>query len=188
MAKDDVLTLVTDFSLNVADADETDVLYDEVVRELGFLEVLTSTETQVVEDHQAVVVLATDTIRLLELYSSEGGRLDSTTVNMVRAILGNNWRDQVGYPRAYVQDQENDNTVRLVPKPVAPLQVTAIRSDSRTDVPVWLELPLALEILSREMSRESDHQDIAFGAACAQFSRLLFNILGVSFNAQEEKR
>lgn len=186
MARSDVLTLVSDFGLSVTDATEVGVLYDEVVRELGFTEVLTSVEVQAVGAGQTTVVFATDTIRSLELYSSQRGKLDRSTANAARTIFGNSWRQQVGPPVMYVQDQEDDNTVRLVPIPTAPLSVSVIRVDARTDVPVWLELPLALEIVSRELSRESDHQDTKFAAGAAQLGRLLFSMLDVEFGGRAE--
>lgn len=189
MARSDVLTLVDTFSLSVADATESGIYYDEIVRELGFSEVLTSTEVQSVSAQQGTLTLAPDTIRALEMYSSAVGKLDTTNTNALRAIYGNSWKRLGGTTVAYSQDEENDNTVRLAPVSANPITMTIVRTDARTDVPVWLELPIALEILSREMSRESDHQDVKFAVACAKVGQLLFNLLGVMLsNKPMEKR
>lgn len=183
MAKADVLTLVDDFSLSIADSDETTVLYDEVVRELGFAEVLTSTEVQTLVAKTEVLTFEDDTLRALEVHTGDVGRLDRTRTNSVRGVFGNSWRDLVGTTRAYVKDHEDEQSVRLVPKPAEALDVTVIRTDRRDDVPLWLELPVALEVLSREMSRESDHQDVTFSTAAARLSRLLFALLGIELSA-----
>lgn len=188
MSRSEIITLVDDFSLGVSDATEVGVLYDEVVRELGFLEVLTSREDQVVVAGQGTVTLAVDTIRSLEIYSSEVGKLDRTTAQAMQAVLGNSWRSERGTTVAYVQDQENDNTVRLVPVPDAGMVVSVIRTDARLDVPVWLELAVAMEVLSREMGRESGHQDVMFAGAAAQVGRFLFGLLGVDFGSVVRER
>ena len=181
MAKSDVVTLVDNLSLSVTDATEVGVLYDEVVRELGFMELLTSVEVQQVDGGQATVVLEDDTVMALDVYTSDGGRLDRTSTNAVKAVFGNQWRHLVGSPVAYVKDHEDENVIRLVPTPSGSEVVTIIRTDARDDVPVWLELPLALEVLSREMARESNHQDVKFAAAASGLARMLFQLLGVAF-------
>lgn len=187
MSRSDVITLVDDLALGVTNATEVGIFYDEVVRELGFTELLTSTEVKPMTVGQATVQFATDTIRSLELYTDRSGKLDRTTVNAVKAVYNNQWKSLSGTPIAYCQDQENDNTVRLVPAPDAPITITIIRVDSRLDVPVWLELPIALEVLSREMSRESAYQDVKFAVACARLARLLFDMLGIMLGPEEKK-
>jgi hypothetical protein len=188
MAKADVVTLVSDFSGSVTDAVEVGVLYDEVVKELGFVELLTSVEVQNVGAGQDTLEFATDTIRSLEVYSDQVGKLDRTTAHALRAIFGNGWRGLKGTTVAYVQDQENDNTVRLVPIPEGPMSVSVVRVDSREDVPIWLELPIAFEVLNREMGRESNHQDVKFAALSGEVGKLLLSLLGIAFSGPSQGR
>lgn len=180
MAKADVVTLVDDLSLSITDSTEVGVIYDEVVRELGFLELMTSTETHALDAGEATVTFEDDAVMALELFTASGGRLDRTTTNAIRSVYGNQWRNLVGTPLAYVKDHEDENVVRLVPVPSAPETVTIVRTDARDDLPVWLELPVALEVLGREMARESDHQDVKFAAASSQLGRILFQLMGVA--------
>lgn len=185
LSRSDVITLVDDLSLSVTNSTEVGVLYDEIVRELGFAEVLTSTEVHNIDAGQSVLEFEMDTIRSLEMYSSQVGRLDKASEVAVRAVYGNGWRGMKGVTRAYVQDQQDESSVRLVPIPSAPFTITVIRVDRRLDVPHWLELPLSLEILSREMMRESDHQDMKLAMSSTKLGRLIFALLGVNV-AQKE--
>lgn len=183
MAKADVLTLVTSLSLGQDNATETAIFYDEIIREMGFLDVLTSTETIPIVSGVSVYTVAADTIRSIEFHSGNYGFLTKTDGKGLGSIFGAEWRNRVGSPIAVSMDEEDDDAFRLVPIPDATDTLTIIRTDRRDDVPVWLELPLAFEILSREFSRESDHQDIDFSTATRAISNLLFIMVGVRDSA-----
>lgn len=178
MAKADVLTLVSNFGVNAVDANETTILYDEVVRELGLRGVLVGTEQINVIAGAATYKLLSDMKQILEIHGI-GGRLSRETVNGLQAIFGANWRDMKSTPLAFTTIEEEDKVVRLVPEPTEADTMTVLRAEEPTDVPVWLELPVAMEVLSREYSRESDHQDIAFAALAHELSTLLFQFAGV---------
>ena len=45
--------------------------------------------------------------------------------------------------------------------------IGVIYTEARDDLPVWLELPVALLVVAREMARESAHRDPEFSQACA---------------------
>lgn len=178
MAKADVLTLVSNFGVNAVDANETTVLYDEVVRELGLKEVLIGTESIDVKAGTPVYATLDDNMELLEMYGN-GGRIDKASIAALQALFGSDWRNRKGTPLAYTEQEVDDGKFRLVPQPTAPDTLTLIRDEAPVDVPLWLEVPVALEVLSREYSRESDHQDIAFAKLAHQLAALLFNFVGV---------
>lgn len=55
-----------------------------------------------------------------------------------------------------------------------------IYSEKRTEsLTEWLALPVALEMLGKEFSRSSDHQDIQFADACKELSELFFQFARV---------
>jgi hypothetical protein len=184
VAQADVLTLVDDLSLGQANATEAAIFYAEIIRELGFIELLTGTETIAVHAGTSSYTLATDTIRALEFYNTSGF-LTKAAYRGLGALFGSSWRNRTGSPLAVTVEDENNNSFSLVPSPNYDDTLTVIRTETRTDVPVWLELPIAMEILNREFLRESDHQDIEFAGLAKMIANLLFNLVGVFFNAQE---
>ena len=183
MAKADVLQLVTDLGVTTVDQNEIGIFYDEVVRELGFQEILTGTELVPVQAGKPDYILVEDTVRAMEFHAT-GGRLDPIDITSLQSVFGVAWRTRTGTPLAYTQEEENEKTFRLVPNSTQDDTITVIRTETRTDVPVWLELPMALDILGREYQRESNHQDVAFAQIARQLSLLLFKLVGVSNNGK----
>lgn len=186
MAQADVLTLVDDLSLGQANATEAAVFYAEIIRELGYLELLTSTETMTQEAGVNTYELADSTIMDMEYYNTTGFLTKADGMGL-GSVFGADWRNRKGSPVAISMDQEDDTAFRLVPSPINDDTITIIRTETRTDVPVWLELPIAFEILSREFLRESDHQDTELSTVCKLTATLLFNLVGVTLHAQETK-
>lgn len=188
MARADVLQLVSDLALSQSDATEVGVLYDEVVRELGFYEFLTGTEQIAVSANAAAYKVATDTIRILEVIDSTVGRLDRVDGRSLRSVFGAGWRNKVGTPIAHTATEASSDTIQLVPIPQQPSTLTVIRTEARTDVPVWLELAIALEIVHREFLRESNHQDIAYAQTARDLANMLLAMLGLQIrNARQRE-
>lgn len=184
MAKADVTALVTSLALSQDNTTETSIFYDEIVRELGFLDVLTGTETITITPNVAVYETAADTIRSLEFHSGIRGFLTRSDGKGLGSLFGADWRNRKGTPLAVSQDQEDDEAFRLVPIPDTGDTLTIIRTENRTDVPVWLELPIAFEILYREFGRESDHQDTMLSDLCKLIADMLYKLVGVPKNAR----
>ena len=100
------------------------------------------------------------------------------------------FRDAVGTPVAWVQAEETTEQFRVSPTPdvgstaftydsathlgagFPPNALGVIATETRADYPTWLNLPLALLVLAREFSRESDHRDPAFAQACGELGRV----------------
>lgn len=187
MAQADVLTLVSDLSLGQASATEAAVYYAEIIRELGFREVLTGTEQIAVTAGQPFYSLATSTILALE-FQNKSGFLAKSDSKGLAALFGSGWRNKTGSPLAIERTFEDEDTFRVVPAPNHEDTITVIRTETRTDVPVWLELPIAFDILSREFMRESDHQDVEFSGTCVMIAKLLYNLVGVMEDASQKER
>lgn len=183
MSKATILTLVSDMSLAQSNATEVSIIYDEVIRELGFVEVLTSTELIAVTGGTSTYALAPLNIRGLEFYLSTGF-LTMSDGRGLGALFGSDWRNRTGAPVAYTYDDETSGDFRLVPAPVSDDILTVIRTDARQDIPTWLDLPVTFEILAREYLRESDHQDIELATLCKAMADLLFNMVGVEKNGK----
>jgi hypothetical protein len=97
-----------------------------------------------------------------------------------------------------VVEDEAHRTFRLYPTPVTtsksfiflngqPLgldfpayAVVVFHTETRQDLPAWLELPVALEVAAREMERESNHRHLPFAATAHQLASVLFSMVAPS--------
>jgi len=126
-----------------------------------------------------VLAVAYDTRQLAEAMAGEADLFDRE------------WRSTRGVPIAYVTADENQRVSRLVPVPAVsgvalgvdtPFtwtawpgeNVTFIYTEQRTDVHLDEELAVALEIMAREYSRDSNHHDPVAAAIAKQLSTLFF--------------
>lgn len=114
-----------------------------------------------------------------------GGRELSHETLAALDSRGATWRDEVGEPLAYLEQLEEERTVRVYPIPdrtsASPSSVTteldriiAIGTFSLSLLPAYLRLPAALWVLAREYERESDHRDIPFAKLCRAMAEKLF--------------
>lgn len=183
--KTNITTLVSDLSLSQSNTTEAGVFFDEIIRELGFIEILTGTENISITSGDADYKLAPFTVRALE-FNSSNGFLADTDDQGLGSLFGASWRSKVGTPQAVNMEEEDDDTFRLVPKPNFDDIITVIRTEYRDEIPDWLDLPVTFEILSREFQRESDHQDIELANLCKQIATLMFNLVGVQYGTRNE--
>lgn len=188
--KSNVLQLVQNLSSSQADATAIDRFYDDVVRDLGQRPWLTQATLISVTAGTAVYTPATSVIRILDVYY-DNRVLRKATKQELESIDAQ-WRDLRGSPFAYVSEDETAKDFRIVPNPEVSSKdfiflfgspfgldypeyaVAIVHTETRIDLPAWLEMPVAFEILRREFIRESDHKDAEFAAACGQLSDLLF--------------
>jgi hypothetical protein len=109
--------------------------------------------------------------------------LSKATLRELEAVNAR-WRDKVGRPISWVEQDTPDHTFRITPTPEENSQdfiflfgspfghdfpfraVAAIIGERRDDLPDWLDVPLALSVLGREYERDSDHRDPQFALAC----------------------
>jgi hypothetical protein len=92
-------------------------------------------------------------------------------------VLNSGWRNAVGTPIAYTLEAEAVQTAELYPAPYTTSPATAIYVENRTNVLPILTLPVALLVLQREFSRQSDHVDPDFAALCGTLGQLLLDLL-----------
>lgn len=179
MSKADVLALVDELVLKPDTSGDAERFYDDVIRELGFREYLCSTRVQTVQAGAPNYTIAADTIRVLESHLDQTGRLDPVKGRTLRATYGAEWRARTGSPYHLTRTDTSSNVVRLFPIPDCDSLLTFIRTFTPDDVPYWLELPIALEVTSRLLIRESANQDIDFATQAKRLASLMFILLGL---------
>lgn len=114
-----------------------------------------------------------------------GGRELSHETLAALDSLGSTWRDEVGEPLAYIEQLQEDRTLRIYPAPdrasAGPNSVVTeidrflfIGTALMSTIPDYLRLPAALWVLAREYERESDHRDIPFAKLCRAMAEKLF--------------
>lgn len=181
MAKADVLALVDAILIKPDTSGDAEDFYDEVIRELGFLEYLTNVRTLEVAAGEPYYPVHIDMIRVLEADLRGSGRLHPASGEALRAAYGGAWRNRRGTPYHLTRTDESSDLLRLFPVPVAADQLTLIYTDIPVDVPYWLELPVALEVAARMLTRESAGQDLAVAAQAKALAALFFVLLEAPF-------
>lgn len=179
MTRAATLQLISDLSATQSDDTEATVLYDEVIRELGFYEVLTNREDRFQPAIlNGIYKLSPDTMRVLEV-AWDNRRLDRASEYALRVAFGAAWRLIKGIPLAMTVWDESASEMRLVPQPTDDGTVTLVRTEVRDDLPYWLELPVALMTIQREFTRESNHQDLLFATVALNLGKLFLAFVGV---------
>jgi hypothetical protein len=201
MAKADVLALVDllagtrSDSASLATTATRDAYYGEAVAEHGLIrEGAMNAEFVAVARGTATYNFPDDAVRVLA-WVFDAVTLRPTNRRALEAY-DSEWRARKGTPQSYTMQDEDARTVRLVPVPNAngmdlgsstPFDgafpdgnLTAIYTDGGEDHPVWDELWLALEVLSREFARDSDHMDMEYATAASQLASVVRILVGYS--------
>ena len=194
MSRATVLQRVQDLSLSQADATAIDRYYDDVIYDLGRRPWLTEASLIAVTAGTAVYSPDVSVLRIVNIFYDDRTLYESNNREL-EATFGSSWQDRRGTPVAYTFEDENALDFRLVPKPElnskdfsfvfgSPMgldfpeySVAIIHTEKVEDLPTWLELPVAFEILFREFSRQSDHQDPTFAVTCKQIAELMFQMI-----------
>lgn len=192
--KADVLALVNDLSGGLADPVMTEAYYREVVIDLGQRENLLVQVSLIDHGIDLGNYDSPDaTLKLLSVFydDTELGKESQGTIESVDRF----WRERNGRPQAFITDTEGDQRFRVWPMPDVPSHLFAfptgsvfgadypaealgvIHTENRRDVPSWIELPVALLVLAREMARESDHTDLGFAKLCQDAGMKLLDLV-----------
>jgi len=191
--KADVLALVSTLSMGLADATLADRYYTDIIRLLGQREWLTQATLLPVTGGTASYSLPDIAVRLLAVFYDDRLLPQSSILEM--QAVDPHWRDRLGTPIVHVVEDETTGDFVLYPIPAfnskdfififgAPFgldypeyAVAIIHTETREDVPAYMELPIALAVCAREFERESDHRDAIFAVACRKLSDLLFGLI-----------
>lgn len=174
--KASILALANFLCANLGDTTEMDRLYYEVELELAHdarlwnptVLVTTATETQFTFSGLQLHGVFYDGRQLLEASQAS---LDAVSPA---------WRDEIGTPVAYVRAFHDNHIFRLYPRTSDVTRsvqlICTLTTD--TDVPSILELPMALFIIAREFSRESNHRDLPFAEMANAMANQILEMVG----------
>lgn len=196
MAMSDVLQLVTDLSDGLNDSTACTNYYSDVVYLMGLdpggTLVNASTIDPVVLVPQTTLPASSITT-LAVLYDVK--HLSKTGRKGAQA-WDTHWFTTLGQPFAWLDEDQNRHTITEIPIPVTPPTVglprdpsisnpgqnglTVIYTETRTNAHGDEELAMALEIMAREFSRDSDHTDHTSAQTCRTLSGVLFGMIDVS--------
>lgn len=191
--KADVLALVQTLSNGQADPNLALVFYDEVVNELAAGEWHTTATPLTVTSGSSLVNLPSTLLRLLQMIYDDDvlSKLSLRELESLRA----GWRAQNGTPIAYTLESETIKSLEVfpvpnqTPTPIIPVHglpvgedyqpgnAVAIYAEYRTDVLPYLNLPVALRMLSKEYIRESDHMDANYAGLAGELATMLLGML-----------
>lgn len=198
MAKADVVTLANVLSDSISDTTILGLYYDDVVDEIARgvilpdgMHSLTGATYLLAEATVFQYALPTSGVRFLGVFydTHQLAEDDPKSVEQVETHwYGLAYR---GEPAVYVRVDEDQKTVAIVPAPdrdgealgvLTPTtgfpadNVMMFYTEVRTDVHTDEELAVALEILARELARDSDHQDADTSKLASQIATLLFTL------------
>lgn len=132
-------------------------------------------------------------VRILAVFLDDV-MLSLTTRKCLEAISPD-WRDHRGMPIAFTTSEQEPRAFRVYPTPQdasaaqsfilgAPFGVEypagtlcVLHTDYRTELPPWMDLPIAFAVLWREFSRDSDHKDAMFAQACKTLGDLAYGMV-----------
>jgi len=189
----EVLTLASDLAKGQAEAIPLEHYYDDAMTTMSQRPLFTQAEIVVVTKGTAVYTRPASAGQLMGMLYDDDW-LPRLSINELN-YLDRSWRDRIGRPLGYVLEEENANDIRLYPIPDIsstalsfvsgePLGVDYPRyalvfvfGERRDNLPVWMDFPLALGILQREFTRESNHRDPRFADACGALSDLFLGLM-----------
>jgi hypothetical protein len=197
MAKADVLALVATLADSVSSATQVSNYYDDAVYEMAngaLLEdtlSLTDAAFVAIVEGTGVYTFPTALVRALAIHYDARDLLRETRRGA--ELYARDWRATRAQPAAYVLNDEDERTLSLVPVPdtagqalgiLTPFSATFpaenlmfIYTEERDDVHLDEELPLTLEVLGREMARDSDHHDATMADLAKKLATLLFALI-----------
>jgi hypothetical protein len=214
MPQADVIQLVTDFTDGFADTQAATNFYGDVVQEVGqdpdatIVNIIAFGGIAGQPDYDPSTVpintvLITDIVNPLALIY-DGVHLAKTHV-FEATYYDEFFRVTKGFPRAWMEEDANRRAFSVVPVPdisgstgspydptgVTPLHerdFVLIYSQTRTDVHLEEELPLALEVAARELSRDSDHTDRTFAEVSRTLAGIFYKMVGVGISTSLEAK
>ena len=195
MPKASVLSLVTDLGGAQAQSPQTERLYDDLMQTVAGGALFNVVTLLPVTAGTAEYTLPAPGVKLAGVFYDQG-MLSRARKRDLEAV-DPAWRDRRGHPAAFIIDDLSRRTFRLYPQPVqtntafifsvgAPFgidhpvdAVAVIHSVAKSDLPVWLDLPLALLLIGREFGRDSDHRNPEFAQACQAIGKALLDMVAI---------
>lgn len=193
MSRADVLQRVQDLSVGQADPTVSGRYLDEVILELGQAPILVNATLIAVGPGLGTppddsYLLPLTAVLPLQFFFDDSILPELSLGELLQ--WDQDWRARTGRPIGVYRMDPGLRRFRLVPLPDAPSSssfmflfgapfgadfpdsvAAVLHTETRQDVPLWLEPSLAWFILAREFSRESDHTNPMFASHCAQLAQ-----------------
>jgi hypothetical protein len=168
MSKVTVLDWVAQLSAGLADATLASRFYDEAIINLAhdpdgiwfgnFILGSLALDEEIKE-------VPEDLVRLHAVFFRD--QMLSWETKQAMEALDPTWRTRRHTPVAYITDDIEDRYIRIwPPSDVSCDELGWLYTQTLTDAPAVMELPLAFMVLGREFSRESAHRDMQFAELC----------------------
>ena len=182
-------------NITITDATKLGDYYDEAVRELGLGVLvpgavsLTGAEFVAAVEGQAEYDWPTTALKILYVLYDRSQLSFAATDEAL--LYDEEWRNLRGVPISFLTADQDQRTIAVVPTPEVDGQtvgvltpytgfpaenLTFIFTEERDDVHSDEELPLALTILTRELSRDSDHTDQNTAAVAAAMGAMFWKL------------
>lgn len=174
MSKAGALQFVTDLSLGQIDSSVSDKFFDDVIFDLSKDRWFTATLDADISENQELFSLTDNVIGVIAVFFD--GRILFEASERELEFQSPHWRSEKGLPVAYSAENEDDRSFRFYKMPDFAGKLTILHTEKVSEIPDWMELPVAFAILKKEFSRESSHQDFLFSDLCGQLSELLFSL------------
>ncbi len=193
MSSSSVRSLAQAFAYDRADSTRLEFHYEDAIRRLAHVGWFVDVTLVSVDATTGSFTIPSGGVSIVGVFHDDSV-LDELSIVRVEA-LNPEWRDEVGIPKAYIVEDESRNNFVIYPRPASkskdfsfitgtPLgedfpeyAVAVIHTKTETEEPEFLELPLALQILSEEFSLESQIRDEPFAKLCKQLSDIFIRVL-----------
>ena len=174
----DILALASTIGLSTMDAIMLDRYYTEALIALAHTDVQLDARIVPVtagEPRYAIGAFAPDTVKIAAAFFGTREITESPQISLEAASRA--WQtDTAAAPIAFVTEHEDHHVMRLYPIPNTtsagavlapdpfglnyPLdQLVVLIGDDDESAAPWLDLPLALSLIARELARASEHRD-----------------------------
>lgn len=189
--KADIVTLAQTLASVDTDTARLNDFYDEALIALGDSEVIVGTHfIQVVAGTAEYALPAASLVVLAAFYND----VELTRAEVHQLVsCSRSWTSDTGTPTSFILMHEEQRTIRLYPEPVVtgdaiggadfgsnyPANDLVLFTVDTTDaVPNWLDLALAMGILSREFGRQSASRDPVAAAAATTLGQVIRRTAG----------
>lgn len=192
--KAQLLTLAGTLCLDLDNSTTISAYFDDVIYALGQIESPPFVEwaQEAIVSGTATYSYKTDMIRPLHIIMEEKEIFEASRADL--EAYDYTWQTATGTPFAYTEDDITARTYQLVPEPdfssgaagtnwgsTYPADILALvyAQDRDADIEDYFALPIIFDILKREFSYPSDHQDLVYSARCAEIAEMLYKLAGV---------
>lgn len=198
MTRDEIITFAGKLAMSLQDADTFDVFVNDVFFELAFVPSPPLLKAYLKEITAGTATYSFESDMLRIIYAIMFDELLSPVSEADLDAYNATWQSDTGTPTQITQDALTARTYRLYPEPdtssdsVVPVHgepwgedypdgiLPLIYADDREDdIQDIYAIPVSFDVLKREFSYPSVHEDLDFAFTSESISQLFYRLLGV---------